>query len=188
MAKYFKFSFITFLLLIILHGCSAPGATSGEQKATINSMHQQVLADIYKLNPSVRKKVNAASGYAVFSNVNINLIIVSAGTGYGVSINNATGKKTYMKMGEVGIGFGAGVKDFRALFIFKSKSVMNRFIESGWQVGAHADAAAKAGDKGGAIGGEALADGIIIYQLTETGLALQATVKGTKYWTDDSLN
>ena len=91
-------------------------------------------------------------------------------------------------MGEAGIGFGAGVKDFRALFIFKSKAIMDRFLESGWQVGAHADAAAKAGEKGGAVSGEALADGIIIYQLTENGLALQATVKGTKYWTDDSLN
>jgi hypothetical protein len=31
-------------------------------------------------------------------------------------------------------------------------------------------------------------DNIIIYQLTETGLALQATIKGTKYWQDGSLN
>ena len=188
MSKLFKLSLLAFASLMFLQGCSAPGANKGEKKATIDSMHQQVLADIYKINPSVRNKVNAASGYAVFSNVNVNLIFFSAGSGYGVTINNATGKKTYMKMGEAGIGFGAGVKDFRALFIFKSKSVMNRFIESGWQVGAHADAAAKAGDKGGAVGGEALVDGIIIYQLTETGLALQATLKGTKYWTDDSLN
>ena len=31
-------------------------------------------------------------------------------------------------------------------------------------------------------------DGITIYQLTETGVALQATIKGTKYWKDDELN
>jgi hypothetical protein len=31
-------------------------------------------------------------------------------------------------------------------------------------------------------------DNITIYQLTESGLALQATVKGTKYWKDDALN
>jgi hypothetical protein len=31
-------------------------------------------------------------------------------------------------------------------------------------------------------------DGITIDQLTETGVALQATIKGTKYWKDDELN
>jgi hypothetical protein len=65
---------------------------------------------------------------------------------------------------------------------------MDRFINSGWQFGGHADAAAKASDKGGAVGGEVLADNITIFQLTETGLALQATVKGTKYWKDAELN
>jgi hypothetical protein len=29
---------------------------------------------------------------------------------------------------------------------------------------------------------------ITIYQMTESGLALQATVNGTKYWKDDELN
>jgi hypothetical protein len=29
---------------------------------------------------------------------------------------------------------------------------------------------------------------ITVYQLTESGIALQATLKGTKYWTDDDLN
>ena len=58
----------------------------------------------------------------------------------------------------------------------------------GWAFGAQADAAAKASDKGAAVGGEATVDNITIYQLTESGLALQATVKGTKYWKDNSLN
>ena len=50
------------------------------------------------------------------------------------------------------------------------------------------DAAAKAKDKGDAIGGEITVDNITIYQLTESGLALQATIKGTKFWRDDALN
>ncbi len=130
-----------------------------------------------------------APGYAVFSNANVNIIFASFGGGYGVVKNNTTGKHTYMKMGELGIGIGLGVKDFRAIFIFHDKATMNKFIESGWQVGGHADAAAVADDKGvGAVGGEVLIDNITIYQLTKTGLALQATVKGTKYWKDDELN
>ena len=65
---------------------------------------------------------------------------------------------------------------------------MKYFLEHGWALGAQADAAAKASDKGAAVGGELTIDNITIYQLTEAGLALQATVKGTKYWKDDSLN
>ena len=76
-------------------------------------------------------------------------------------------------------------------FVFEdgtTAETMNRFIESGWEFGAQADAAAKASDKGGAVGGEITVDNMTIYQLTETGLALQATIKGTKFWKDDALN
>ena len=93
-----------------------------------------------------------------------------------------------MKMGEVGVGPGLGVKDFRVVFVFHSAESMDRFVTYGWGVGVQADAAAKVGDKGAALSGEATVDNITIYQLTETGLALQATIKGTKYWKDDALN
>ena len=36
----------------------------------------------------------------------------------GVVKNNKTAKHTYMKMGEVGIGLGLEVKDFRVIFVF----------------------------------------------------------------------
>jgi lipid-binding SYLF domain-containing protein len=93
-----------------------------------------------------------------------------------------------MKMGEVGVGLGLGAKDFRLVFIFHTSDAMDRFVESGWALGAQADAAAKADDNGAAVGGEVTVDNMTIYQLTEAGLALQATVKGTKFWADDELN
>jgi hypothetical protein len=39
-----------------------------------------------------------------------------------------------------------------------------------------------------AVGGNITVDNMTIYQLTETRLALQVTVKGTKYWKDEKLN
>ena len=54
---------------------------------------------------------------------------------------------------------------------------------------AQADLAAKAGTKGGAFAGAIdVAPGIKLYQITENGLALQATIQGTKYWRDGDLN
>lgn len=181
---------IIFLFLaLILNSCATSGARSPQEKRqTVNKMRSDVLSELYKLKPQTRSMIAQAPGYAVFSNANVNVIFASFSGGYGVVRNNKTGRDTYMKMAEVGVGFGLGIKDFRAVFIFHDSITMNDFINSGWEFGAHADAAAKASDKGGAVGGEILVDNITIYQLTEAGLALQATVKGTKYWKDDDLN
>jgi len=73
--------------------------------------------------------------------------------------------------------------------MFTTREAFDRFVESGWQAGAQADAAAKAGEKGGAAAGAIdVAPGVKLYQITENGLALQATIQGTKYWKDDDLN
>lgn len=176
-------------LVLVLSGCATSGAhTTADKRQAILDMKQEVLAELYSSKPGVRTQVASAPGYAVFSNANVNLILASFSGGNGVVKDNRTGKNTYMKMGEAGIGLGLGVKDFRAVFVFHKRDTLQRFIDSGWEFGAHADAAAKANEKGGAVGGEILLDGVTIYQMTESGLALQATVKGTKYWKDAELN
>ncbi|THB74306.1 MAG: hypothetical protein D6B28_02290 [Gammaproteobacteria bacterium] len=176
-------------LMVIVSGCATTGSkTKAEKRQSVLAMKNDVLTELYRIKPDVKAQIARAPGYAVFSNVNINIVLASFGGGYGVVKNNGSGKHTYMKMGELGLGLGLGAKDFRVVFVFHSKNVMRRFIESGWAFGAQADAAAKVSDKGAAVGGEATVDNFTIYQLTETGLALQATVKGTKYWTDDELN
>lgn len=181
---------IIVILALIISGCATigGGSTPQEQRQSILNMKNDVLSDLYKIKPDVRAQIANAPGYAVFSNANINIVLASFGGGYGVVKNNNTGRHTYMKMGEVGFGIGLGAKDFRLVFVFHGKDSMNRFIESGWAFGAQADAAAKASDKGTAVGGEITVDNMTIYQMTETGLALQATVKGTRFWKDETLN
>ena len=97
-------------------------------------------------------------------------------------------KTTYMKMGEVGVGIGIGVKDYRLVMVFHTQDALDYFVKHGWSFGGQADAAAKAGEKGKAVGAEAIVNNISVYQMTESGLALQATIKGTKFWRDDALN
>ena len=171
----------------LLGGCATGGSTPQEKRQAVMTMRNEVLAELYKVHPRARARIAAAPGYAVFSNTNVNVIFASFGGGYGVvTVKNS--RPVYMKMGEAGIGLGLGIKDFRAVFVFHDRTTLKKFIASGWEFGGHADAAAKTGNKGGAVGGEVLIDGITVYQLTKNGLALQATVKGTKYWKDDELN
>ena len=66
---------------------------------------------------------------------------------------------------------------------------LNDFVNSGWEFGAQATAAAKTDDKGVAYqGAVAVAPGVWLYQLTDKGLALEITAKGTKYDKDSDLN
>jgi lipid-binding SYLF domain-containing protein len=178
-------------ILLLLSACTGTGLTSGtpeERRQAIQGMRQDVLDELYTIKPDTRAQLASSSGYAVFSNANIYVIFASFGGGVGVVHSNDTSADTYMRMGELGIGIGAGVKDFRAVYVFHDQAALDRFLDVGLSVGGQADAAAKAGDLGAAAAGEAILDNVSIYQLTQSGLALQATIKGTYYWEDGDLN
>jgi len=94
-----------------------------------------------------------------------------------------------MKMYSGGVGVGIGVKKFNGIFIFKTTKAYRNFIEEGWQGGGQADAAAKDNKQGGAVAGAiSISPDITFYQITNKGLAAQATIQGTKYWKDKDLN
>ena len=173
---------------VLLSGCMAAGQTKEDKQRNIQNMRKEVLADLYRINPGAQREIQSAPGYAVFTNWNAYLIFASVGQGYGVVVDNVSGSNTYMGMGALGGGLGVGVKDYRAVYIFRQRHIMERFIEQGINVGGQADAAAKASTQGEAIGGQLLMDGIKVYQLTESGLALQATIQGTKFYKDPKLN
>jgi lipid-binding SYLF domain-containing protein len=182
---------ITALLALGLVGLAGHvmAETPAEQRAEIQKMRATTLQRLYKVHPAARADVQKAAGYAVFSNVGINLIFLSAAGGSGVAHDNRSGKDVYMKMVSGGFGIGLGVKDFRGVFVFSTTEKLNQFTNSGWEASAQADAAAKAGDKGAAAAGAiTVAPGVNLYQLTENGLALQATIQGTKYFKNDDLN
>ena len=66
---------------------------------------------------------------------------------------------------------------------------LDAFVEKGWDFSGQVDAAAKSEKKGAAVAGAAtVIPGVEIYQITKNGLALQATLQGTKYWKDKDLN
>jgi len=198
------------------------GDSNAEKKANIRKQRDEMLAQLYTSNPDMKKVLKQATGYATFKQVNVNLLLLATGNGYGAVMDNKTKKETFMRMGSLGGGIGAGVKDVRVIFVFHDAKVMQQFIEEGWQFGGQADAAAKyentgasaeqnvkgnvnftdgtvsagsstsvaAGtDKHDATGAQlATRGGMEVYQFTESGVALQATVSGTKYWKDSKLN
>jgi lipid-binding SYLF domain-containing protein len=167
----------------------ALGASKAENQAEVRKAAQDALAAVYKVQPSARKAVESAAGYAAFSNFGMKILVAGGGSGEGVAVNNKTKATTYMKMAEVQAGLGFGAKKFQVVWVFETEKALNDFVNSGWEFGGQATAAVKAGDKGSAFQGAlAVSPGVWIYQVTDKGLALELTAKGTKYYKDGDLN
>jgi lipid-binding SYLF domain-containing protein len=161
-----------------------------KDRTEIRQMCQETLGRLYKAQPSAKTAVEKAFGYAVFSNTGIKILFGGSGNGKGLAINNQTKAETFMKMFEVQAGLGFGVKKFRVVFVFENQKAFDGFVNSGWEFGGQTSAAAKTSpEKGGSMAGAAtVSEGVWMYQLTDKGLALELTGKGTKYSKDDDLN
>ena len=160
-----------------------------EKREKSRKIAAQTLQDLYKLESTAQATIQKSAGYAIFNNTGVNVLLLSTARGAGIAVNNKTKEETFMKMISAGAGLGVGVKDYRVVFVFESDKALAQFLDSGWSGSAQADAAAKAGEKGGAYSGAAeVAPGVWVYQITKNGLALQLTLQGTKYSKDNDLN
>jgi len=167
----------------------AKESTKAQKQAEVRKTVNETLNRLYKLQPGSKEAIQKAAGYAVFSNFGVKIFVAGSGSGKGIAVNNATKKETFMKMIEIQAGLGFGVKKFRLVWVFQTEAALNGFINSGWELGSQATASAKYDDKGaGLAGAVAISKDIWLYQLTDDGLAVELTAKGTKYYKDDDLN
>ncbi len=175
------------VLLLAVNIASAKDSPDKKREKT-RKMAVKTLNDLYKLKPTAQAVIQKAAGYAVFDNFGTNLFVLSTARGSGIAINSAK-QETFMKMVSAGAGLGIGVKDYSVIFVFENDKAYNDFLSSGWSGSGQADAAAKAGESGGAYSGaDEVSPGVWVYQITKNGLALQLTLQGTKYYKDDDLN
>ena len=182
-------------LCVAVIALAAPAAVADEEKssqelklesqrAKINEVAEETLQKLFAENPKAKALYDEALGWAVFDNTKV-AFGVSGGGGKGVAVSKKSGKRAYMKMGTVGVGFGLGVNSYQIVFLFQDEATAKNFIENGWQ--ADAGATASAG-KNAAEAKTNFVNGLVIYQLTDKGLMLNADIAGTKYKLDDKLN
>jgi lipid-binding SYLF domain-containing protein len=175
---------------LALHACaSGPQPSAPDHRAAIRQMAGETLAQLYQSYPGTQARVQAAAGYAVFSDVGMKMFYGGAVHGGGLAVNNATKQDTFMKMIELQPGYGFGIENFRNVFIFDTADALNDFVNSGWEFGANAMAAVKSGTQGGgAAGGVVVSTGVTMYQLTQEGAIAGVSITGAKYYKDDALN
>ena len=134
--------------LFLLIAVPAWGASKADKQKEVQKVSRETLARLYKVQPSAKKAVEGAAGYAVFSNFGMKILVAGGGSGSGMAVDNKTKKATYMKMVEVQAGLGMGIKKFRVVFVFDTQKGLNDFVNSGWEFGGQTTAAAKSGDQG----------------------------------------
>jgi lipid-binding SYLF domain-containing protein len=214
MRKKFMKPFMLFALLAVLTvavGCTQTKATKADIKTaqsqsaaagkdkdeearekdrqTILSMKDITLTDLYKAKPESKEEIEKASGYAVFDATGVFVVLYVGITGRGVLIDNLNGEATYMTMARAGTGPGIGYERFRYVIVFKNKTLLNTFKTVGGDIGASGHAVAKGFDMGGSAGAQVSFDPeLSVYQLTQSGLAAEASWGATAYVPDPFLN
>ena len=182
-----KFIFLTLACSLAIVANAAD--KKAEEQQAVRKMAQDTLQRLYKAEPKAKGAVQAAAGYAVFSNTGVKILMLGSGKGEGIAVNNKSKAETFMKVVELQAGLGFGVKKFSVIFVFDNETAFNSFVNSGWEFGGQTTAAATTGEKGGAMTGAAsVSPGVYMYQLTDKGVAVEITAKGTKYYKDDDLN
>lgn len=163
--------------------------TVAEQRQEILKTSNDTLKALYQAQPKAKELIEKSVAYATFSNFGMKILIAGGGTGSGVVIQKDGAKAIYMNMAEVQAGLGLGIKSFQNIFVFQTQAAMNDFVNSGWTFGGQVTAAAKYESNGNAYqDATVVAPGVLMYQLTDSGLAAEITGKGTKYYKSTDLN
>jgi lipid-binding SYLF domain-containing protein len=184
---------LTAALLVCMLTATAFAATSQEkinkERAEIDNLSVQALHRLYNKVPSAENVINSCYAYATLSNTGMKLGLFGSAHGRGLAVNNQTGEKVYMRMQEMGVGLGLGVKEYDLIFVIGTEKAWNAFIAGDIKFASSADASASDGEAGGAIEGASIAaNGVWVYQMTKKGLALEASINGTKIYADKKLN
>lgn len=180
------------LLGLALISCqTAPMSKSDkeEQQDSVRNMANATLSQLYAKNPAMKEAIASSAGYAVFSDFGFKVMFMGGARGKGVAVNNATKQDTFMEMVEFQPGMGLGASKFRVVITFETLEAFDKFVNSGWEFGANAMAAAKTKTEGGAVSGAVtVAKGVKMYQFDDQGLVVGVSLTGSKYYKDKQLN
>ena len=124
-----RFKMIASILAVVLLSSSTCIAADDneEKRQKTRKMAAEALQDLYKLEPTSQAAIQKATGYAVFDNMGVNVLLLSTARGSGLAVNNKTKQETFMKMASAGAGLGMGVKDYVVVFVFGNDKAWHNF-------------------------------------------------------------
>ena len=189
MKKFFA-ALTVLMCLVMMSTVSAANRDSvAEQRRQIDELSQRTLEKLYEKYPHAERVLGECYAWATLSNSGVKVLFIGSSHGRGVAVNNQTGERVYLRMKELSAGLGLGAKEYNLIFLINTREAWENFIIGKTRFGASAEASADDGISGGSIeGAEYVAPGVWVFQMTTKGLALEATLKGTKIYKDKKLN
>jgi lipid-binding SYLF domain-containing protein len=159
-----------------------------KKQAEIRKVAQASLQRFYKSDPSLKRKVEQAPGYGVFTTYGLSFIVGGAG-GKGLVHERATKQDSFMSMAQASAGVQIGASESETLIIFNSSKGLRDFVDKGWELAGGGGATAGAqGKTSGSASSENVVTGAQYYTLTKNGLQAGGALAGTKFWKDEELN
>ncbi len=170
-------------------GDDSSEASNEQNRQKILAMKDLTLADLYKKKPEAKEVIEKAEGYAVFDATGVFVVLYVGIAGRGVLIDNSNHEATYMTMARAGTGPGIGYHKFRSIIVFKNKTLLDTFKTVGGDIGASGHLVVKGFGKGGGAGAEMSFDPMLsVYQITDHGIAAEASWGATVFAPDPFLN
>lgn len=155
-----------------------------ERRDELVQMADETLARLTEQNESAAALYEEAHGYAVFDTTKGGLIVTGAG-GTGVAMEKDGAERTFMHLGQAGVGLGAGLENYKLVLMFADEQTYDDFVAGQWDGSISAQAAA--GEEG-VSAEEQFVDGVKAYRLTDAGLMAQVDVSGIRFWPSEDLN
>ena len=188
MRKIMALMTVLFCLLTVTTGFAASNSVA-EQRRQVDELSYRTLQKLYAKYPHAQRVINECYAWATLSNSGVKILFVGSSHGRGLAYNNQTGEKYYLRMKELSAGLGLGAKEYNLIFLLNTRDAWENFIAGKTRFAASAEVSANDSVNGGSIeGAEYVAPGVWVFQMTTKGLALEATLKGTKIYKDKNLN
>lgn len=168
-----------------LAACTATtSATSGQspmakvsQPSTAYPQAHQTMGRMVGADPSMRKFLNKAYGYAVFPTVSKGALIIGGSYGKGGAFRN--GKLVAnCSIAKGSVGFQVGGKAYSEVIFFKSKPYFDKFVNGNFSFDTGVSAVAA---NAGAAANVGYNKGVAVFSLPKGGLIASASVGGQNF-------
>lgn len=123
------------LLILLITGCTTlPPEKREGIRAELNDRAERSLREFVEKFPEAEQELREAPGYLIgWAEAGMAGVVRGLG-GQAVLIDTATGSRTYLNIGKIGVGVGMGAAEFEQLVILNDRETVERFQRGHWRV------------------------------------------------------
>ncbi len=156
------------------------GELTDADRVKLEHMAKESLDALLAESAAARQRYQKSELYAVFDTTKVGALVTGAG-GSGVAVDPGNNQCTYMHMGAGGLGLGAGIQQYKLVFLFADHDTFKHFVDGSWDGNTTAEAVAGKAAKDAVSN---FADKTTVYQVNDKGLVAQADVTLMRFWKD----